>query len=279
MSPFQEMEEIHDSFYAGLYAKVLADTKDIKKLDEFTEFMVLRSRIFCGQIDFVINQVKAQSSDMHKGVYLLAQSKKCNNVTEISNLLPKDDETTVATSPYYAICKAMLLIQTENISEALIILSGHKNDEAIAEKIHCLLLLNRPDIAQKELENISSQILRNIWTALVSLYLEKEEVRKSLYSLQDIADRLPLSPLLANAIACCYSALGEWDMAQMTIQNAAENFPNDESVIINQAVALHRGNDYEKLKTQVQMVMSLNNDYTKNINEMLKDFDDTVARL
>ena len=96
---------------------------------------------------------------------------------------------------------------------------------------------------------------------------------------RDIADRLPLSPLLANAISCCYCALGEWDNAQMSIQNASENFPNDDSIMINQAVALHRGTDYEKLKQQIQMVMSLNNSYTKSINDMLKDFDDTASRL
>ena len=65
----------------------------------------------------------------------------------------------------------------------------------------------------------------------------------------------------------------------MSIQNASENFPNDDSIMINQAVALHRGTDYEKLKQQIQMVMSLNNSYTKSINDMLKDFDDTASRL
>lgn len=74
-------------------------------------------------------------------------------------------------------------------------------------------------------------------------------------------------------------ALGQWESAQMTIQNAAESFPNDDATTINYAISLHRTEDYEKAKEQISLVNSLHNSYIDQLNEKLQEFDTTVERL
>ena len=273
------MEEIKEKFYVGLYQKVISDASAMKGADEEIEFIVLRSRILIGQADFVLNYAKSQETPLQKGVYILAKAKKCATPEEISALIPTDDETLYATSEVYAISKATACLQAERVTDALAIISNNSHPEAVCLKIQCLLQMNRADLAEKELENINNQILKNIWTAFVALYQGKDEIQRSLFALQDLAERFESSPLLANAMACCHFALGEWENGNMDIQSTAENYPNDEAIQINKAVVAHRTNDYEKLKTQISLVTSMNNKYMRNINDMLKDFDETATRL
>ena len=273
------MEELQEYFYVGLYQKVVKESSSLKKTDDETSFLVLRSQIEVGQTDFVLKTVKQQSNPIQKGVYLLAKAKKCSTPEEISALIPSDDEELVATSEYYAISKAILCIQAERVADALSIVCNLNHPEAICIKIHCLLLLNRADIAEKELETLNQPVLKSIWTAFVSLYQNKEAIQKALFSLQDLSERFELSPLLANAMACCHFALGEWESGNMDIQAALELYPNDETLQINKAVAYHRTNEYDKLKTQISLITSMKNQYTQNIENMLKDFDETAERL
>ena len=273
------MEELQEYFYVGLYQKVVNSASSIKNPDDMTSFMILRSYLSLGQTDFVLKTVRSQSNPLQKGVFLLAKAKKCNTPSEISELIPTDDEEIVATSEIYVISKATLCIQAERVADAMAIVSAINQPEAICLKIHCLLLLNRADLAEKELEKLEQPILKSIWTSFVSLYQNKDQIQKSLYSLQDLAERFEVSPLLANAMACCHFALGEWESGNMDIQSALEIYPNDDTLQINKAVALHRTNEYDKLKTQISLVTAMKNQYTQNIENMLKDFDETAERL
>ena len=273
------MEELQDFFYVGLYQKVLIAAQSLKNPDDEANFMILRSHLSIGQTDFILKTIKQQSNPIQKGVYLLAQAKKCSSPSEISALIPNDDNDILATSDFYAISKAMLCIQAERVADALTIVSGIQHPEAVCLKVHCLLLLNRPDLAEKELDNIQHPILKSIWTAFVSLYQNKDSIQKSLFALQDLAERFEISPLLANAMACCHFALGEWESGNMDVQSALEIYPNDETLQINKAVVLHRTNEFDKLKTQIELITSMKNQYMQNIENMLNDFDETAERL
>lgn len=272
------MNEIKDKFYIGDYSKVAAEGG--KSMDEETEFVVLRSRIMIGQADFVINSTKALDTPMKQGVNLLARAKKLNSPTEIGELLKTiTDDGGSMTSHYYAICKATLHSQIGNIIEALRTLNNIDHPEASALRIHCYLNINRTDLAKNELEKLSNSTLGMIWKAFVGLYLTKEDIQSALYSLQDLSERYKMTPLLSNAIACCHFALGEWETAQMILNNASETYPNDETIIINSAVSLQRTPEIEKLQTQMTLLSEVKNKYTEALNEMLQDFDATASRL
>lgn len=275
-------EEIKELYYLGFYTKVVNDAANAKK-DEDTEFMVMRSRLALNQIDFVINATKQLATPVHKGINLLAKSMKAKSTEAIEELLQGVDETMQRTSPLYAVCIGIVNLRMNKISEALEVLNGVNHPEAAAVRIQALLSINRPDLATAELDNIPQPVQQKICRIFIALCKDKETVRQASLDLQDLADgfaRYGDSALISNAMAICHFVAGEWESAAAATEVATEKFPNDETVSINRAVALAHTTEYEKLKTQVEMIHSFEkNSYKAKIDEMLRDFDETAARL
>ncbi|KAK8848231.1 Coatomer subunit epsilon [Tritrichomonas musculus] len=273
------IEELKETYYLGSYTKVVNDSTSYKKDDEEVEFIVLRSRLALNQIDFVLNATRAQTNNVQKGINLLANALKLSSQEEIQNLLGNIDQSLLQISDYYAICVAIIHLRINNYLDALSILDGVQHDEAVALRIQVLLSINRNDLAEAEISNIKDPNLSKICMAQIGIVKGGDAARDSLYSLQDIADRGISTPLLQNMLASCFFAVGEWENAASTMIVASEKFPNDEATQINQAVALSHGTDFEKLQTQLSLIKSLKNSYANTLNDMLKDFDETAARL
>lgn len=273
------IEELKETYYLGSYTKVVNDSTSYKKDDEEVEFIVLRSRLALNQIDFVLNATRAQTNNVQKGINLLANALKLSSQEEIQNLLGNIDQSLLQISDYYAICVAIIHLRINNYLDALSILDGVQHDEAVALRIQVLLSINRNDLAEAEISNIKDPNLSKICMAQIGIVKGGDTARDSLYSLQDIADRGISTPLLQNMLASCFFAVGEWENAASTMIVASEKFPNDEATQINQAVALSHGTDFEKLQTQLSLIKSLKNSYANTLNDMLKDFDETAARL
>lgn len=273
------IEELKETYYLGSYTKVVNDSTSYKKDDEEVEFIVLRSRLALNQIDFVLNATRAQTNNVQKGINLLANALKLSSQEEIQNLLGNIDQSLLQISDYYAICVAIIHLRINNYLDALSILDGVQHDEAVALRIQVLLSINRNDLAEAEISNIKDPNLSKICMAQIGIVKGGDAARDSLYSLQDIADRGISTPLLQNMLASCFFAVGEWENAASTMIVGSEKFPNDEATQINQAVALSHGTDFEKLQTQLSLIKSLKNSYANTLNDMLKDFDETAARL
>lgn len=273
------IDDLKESYYLGSYTKVINDSSSFRKDDEEVEFIVLRSRLALNQIDYVINATNGQTNNVQKAINLLATSMKLSDQKEIQNLIQNADSSLLKISEYYAICAGIIYLRLGNFSEVLSILDGVNHDEAIALRIQALIPINRSDLASSILPDIKDPNLSKICSAQIGISLGDAAARDALYSLQDISDRGISTPLLQNLLASCFFAVGEWENGNNAMIVASEKFPNDETTAINQAVALSHGTDYEKLVTQIDLVKSFNNSYTSTLNDLLKDFDDTAARL
>jgi len=269
------MDDIRERFYVGMYSRIVREANSVR-MDEESEFIVMRSRIFIDQADFVIEKCKNATTPLHRGLLVLANAKKLKTSTEKAAIVPKDEENQ---SIYFNLCKSTVLLEANMPGEALSCVITIDHPEAAAIRVHSYIGLFRIDLAEKELPRVTNEVLRTLCTAYVSLYKGNESVKSSLFALQDLSERFEMTPLLSNTISCCHFALGEWETAQMTLQNAVEKFPNDESIRINNAVATLRTNDYEKIQSQISLVTSTKNHYTDYIDQLLKDFDDTAQRL
>ncbi|OHS95420.1 Coatomer epsilon subunit family protein [Tritrichomonas foetus] len=273
------IEDLKESYYLGCYTKVVNDSTSFRKEDEEVEFIVLRSRLALNQIDFVLNATRSQANNVQKGINMLANALKLQDDQEILNLLDTADKSLLKLSDYYAICIAIIHLRVKNYTDALMVLNGVEHDEAVALRIQSLISINRIDLAESELPDIKDPNLSKVCAAHIGIVKGGDSARDSLYSIQDISDRGISTPLLQNMLAACFFAVGEWENASSAMIVASEKFTSDETTIINQAVALSHGTDYEKLQTQLNLVRSLKNPYTAGIEEMLKDFDQTAARL
>ena len=248
------MEELINNYYLGYYQKVISDGSLMKKPVPEIEFMLLKSRIALGQIDFVISTTKAEDSNVKKALSLLSRflkSKDASLIESLDNNLTKD--------PYYAICVSIILMNLERYLDALKILRGIKHSEAGALRVQSYLSLGLIDRAEAELPSIDNEIQNILSSAAVSLYQNTDSVSEVLSKLLDTADSCGQSLLIQNTIAVCRFALSEWDTAYGEIQTCSTQNPQDESTEINMAVAMNQVADFNSFETQVDLVVSKNN--------------------
>ena len=274
-----QLEDLKESYYFGAYSKVISDSASLRSSDPEVEFLVLRSRLAQNQVDFVLNATRSQANNVQKALNLLANVLKAGNDDKIRQILADADKSLLQLSEHYAICVGIAYLRIGAYTEALNVLNGIEHDEAIALKIQALIGINRVDLAEEELPNIKDQNLSKVCAAHVGIINGGDSARDVLYAIQDILDRGISTPLLHNLVAGCFFAIGEWENATNAMTVAIEQFPNDESTNINQAVVLSHGTEYEKLHTQLELIKSFNNPYTNELNEMLKDFDQTASRM
>jgi hypothetical protein len=268
-------------YYLGYYARVASQARP-KKEDEELEFFVLRSRIALGQVDAVISQTQSQSNASQKGVALLAQALKSASPDDVEQLFASRDETLQRTSPNYAVCLAVISLQTEQFARALEILHGVSTPEAVALRIQGYLGLYRIDLAEQELANVGNDVLAKLCRGYIALFKDRDAVQLALNDFQDLNETFGagVSPLLSNAIAVCHFALGEWEAGYGVVKALSEQVQN-ETTAINLAVATaHLGKQFEEIKAQVDLARGVpGSQYARKIEELLKDFDDTAARL
>jgi hypothetical protein len=276
--------DIQDLFYVGLYSRVTQEVGSIPKDDEELEFLVLRSRLALNQIDFVLNATRQQANAAQKGCSLLAQALKTPSPDDVERILGGRDEMLVRTSPIYAIALSLINLRAERYSDALEILNGIVHPEAAALRIQAFLAINRVDLAESELENVTDHVLAKISRGYVSLYQDPEAIRRALSDFEDLNDTYKssgISSLLGNAIAVCHFALGEWETGGGVVKVITDSFPTDQTAAINLGVArCHTSKTLDELKNQIDLIRSFQqNTYNLKIDEMLHEFDEVAARL
>jgi hypothetical protein len=278
------VDDLHTLYYLGYYTRVAKESPNLKKDDQDLEYMVLRSRLALGQLRFVEESCKPQANATQKGVYLLAQSLSATSTDQIDQLLSRRDDSLLRVSPHYAMCLAIIQLSLDRPSQALELLNGVAHPEAAALRIEALLAIARVDLAEIELSTISNDVLQKLNRGFIAFYKDSDAIQLALNDFMDLNDTFRsygTSLLLANAIAVCHFALGQWESGFTAITPVREQFPNDETTAINLAVATaHTAKRFEEIRTQIEVVKALQrNRYRVKIDEMLEDFNQTAERL
>lgn len=272
------MEDIKELFFLGLYDRVVSEKISVG--DDERTFYYLRARINLNQFDFVESKISNKDTSLKKGIYMLLEAKKNSSVSSLLALLDEfKDDITVNDNIYFIICKAMIYIQLKQYTECLDIMNNIEHPEVHLLKIQTYLLMNKYELADEEVESIESPIIKTAFNGLVSLFKDSSSAESALFSLQDMIDRFGASPFLVNLISCCHFKLQQWDSLQDVLFKDVEKFSSDPSIIINSTLALQRVGDSSKVKPQIDVLKKTKCSYTDNINDMLKNFDETVNML
>jgi tetratricopeptide (TPR) repeat protein len=273
-------DDLAELFYLGFYTKVSNAPSSVLKNEEGLEFLWHRSRLALGQIDAVISACRSGSNTAQKSCALLAEAFKSPD--SIPDILSRRDPDLLRTSPLYAIALAIIYLRTDSYPEALEVLDNVTHPEAASLRIQALLGLNRVDLAKQQLSNVTHLTLEKLARGYIALYEDREQVQRTVNDFLDLRDRFRsygTSALLENAIAVCLFATGDWDSGYETVKAIAEQFPNDETTAINLAVGLcHNSNKFDEIDRQIQLVQSFkSNKYTRKLEELLQEFDETAA--
>lgn len=273
------MEEIQELFYLGFFSKLINDT-NLKTNNEEIEFILYRSRLTLGQIDFVLNSVKNGTTPIQKGIFLLSNCLKISDITKIPEYLSTNIDKSLKTlSSHYSICISLCYMIAEQYGEALEYLFGVTHQESSSLKISCYLFIDRIDLAEEELNNISNPILKSISNALIGLKKDQNSIKTALFSLLDLSERFDYSPLLANLISLCHFSIGEYEQGNNILLSINEKFSNDQCLMINSIVIGIKNSDLIKIKTDISFLINSNNKYSNNLKVLLEDFNETSKRI
>ena len=271
--------ELRERFYLGFFSKVIEMSTSFDKGNEEVEFLVLRSRLYQNQVDFVLNTTKTQNTPVQKGIYLLSQSIKHHDKEYAVQLLETVDQSLLRTSKYYCICLGIINIKYERYYEALEFLNTIDDSEAASLRVQSLLCISRYDLAEAELSQVTEPILRTLCQCYVSVYKGDDCAKNALFSLLDLSERFESSPVLCNLVSVCHFIIGEWESGRSAAQSACEQFPGDEPAAVNSAVALCHSAPCDRLSTQLSLIRNFRNAYNASIDDMLKIFDETASRI
>ena len=272
------IEDIRDLFYLGYYNKVIDARSSIRDNEE-VEYMMAYSYLSLKQVDFVLN--KGETTPVRKGACLFGRCLKLEgDKDKILEILSNEiDQDMISNSCYYAIFAAIVNIKIKDYYEALKILNKFDDQNVSVIRIQALLGINRVDLAEYELKQITNGISNTVAKTYVGLIKGEEETKAALFSLLDLYDRYQDSPVILNLMVACHYAVGEWENGQNIVSILHDKFNNDPSVDINYAIGLSHSSEFSKFKTQISLVKNYKNSYNSSILSMLKDFDKTAENL
>lgn len=280
LSDLQIMEELADYYYLGFYQKVATDGSK-PEIPEEGQFMVYRSNLALGKVDYVINQTRRGDSPMAKGINILANVMKMeDNDTKVKYITDNFDIQAKNGSQYYTICITICYLLCNKPGDALELIHDLKHPEAGMIRIQALLALDRPELASEEIPNISNKALSDIAQGVVAIRTQ-ENLNKAINDLLDQHDRYSqlVSPLLDSLIATCRFLLNEKELAIGDLAQDVNQFPNDPNVIINDFVLSIPSADAKQISDKVALVNSTKCQYSSNIAQMLEQFDQKAAEI
>ena len=266
---------MQDYYFAGNYARLLKDFADDKSNDG--QFMILRSEIMVGHVDFVIKQTSNTSaSPVYPGINLLANVIKAgdNKKDYISEHV---DQQLKITNQYYSACLAVAYLLADQKEEAIETIALSQFFEAPLIKVQCYLAFNRLDLAEACISEAKNDTLKHILIAVVAIHKDPQTMKNgdqitilnATNFLLDKADIHGMTPLLSSLISSLYFISGESDDAIKTINDTT----SDPTTDINKAVYEFPTSDLSKVQSEIDRITSTPSAYADKIKELNEEFE------
>ena len=272
---------MYDYYFAGNYARLLKEFADNKSNDG--QFMILRSELMVGHVDFVIKQTaNADASPVYPGINLLANVIKSgdNKKDYISEHV--DDQLKI-TNQYYSACLAVAYLLADQKEDAIETIARSQFFEAPLIKAQCYLAFNRLDLVEECVSEAKNDTLKHILIALVAIHKDPQQMKNgdqitllnATNFLLDKADIHGMTPLLSSLISSLYFISGEADSAIKTINDTTPDPTTD----INKAVYEFPTSELNKIQSEIDRITSTPSAYANKIKELNDEFDTAAQEI
>lgn len=287
-----ELFDLKNAFYTGNYQTCINEAGKLKVTDPGVsmERDVLLYRAYLGQRKWrvVLEEVKPSSPSLLQPLKLLAQFLSANPAKRESILLGLDAEMAgnVDVSNYVQLLvAATIYLHMDQPESALRVLHPSDHLECVAMRLQTLLVLNRPDLARKELkalqekdEDATVTQLAQAWTNMAT---GGDKIQEAYYIYQEMIDKLGGTALLLNGQAVTFLAQGKYAEAETALQEAIEKDPNNPETLVNMIVlAQHQGKQPEVCSRYLSQLKDLepSHSFLLKLEQKEADFARMVAQ-
>jgi len=287
-----ELFDLKNAFYTGNYQTCINEAGKLKLSDPAIslERDVLLYRAYLAQRKWrvVLEEVKPSSPALLQPLKLLAQFLSGNSAKRDSIVVDLDAQMAgnVDVSNFVQLLvAATIYLHADQPESALRVLHPSDHLECVAMRLQTLLVLNRPDLARKELkvmqekdEDATVTQLAQAWT---NMSTGGDKIQEAYYIYQEMIDKLGGTALLLNGQAVTFLAQGKYAEAETALQEAIEKDPNNPETLVNMIVlAQHQGKQPEVCSRYLSQLKDLepNHSFLLKLDQKEADFDRMVKQ-
>ncbi|XP_026325915.1 coatomer subunit epsilon [Hyposmocoma kahamanoa] len=247
-----ELFDVKNAFYVGNYQQAINEAQSVKPSSPLVALQrdayLYRSYIAQGNYRIVLQELKSADPMLQplKSLvdYLSPGASKPVIVADIDARVAKGTELS---NEIFIIVAATIYYHEENYEAALKILHGTESLEHRAFSLQCLLAMNRPDLARKQLKLLQDIEDDGTLTQLAQAWLNLAQggpgVQDAHYSIMELSERLgALGAGPAAVGAAAAASRGMWEEAEQQLTEALARAPQHPDLLLGLAVtAAHAG--------------------------------------
>jgi len=287
-----ELFEIKNALYIGNYQHCINEAQKIQTRDEAVKLErdVLINRALLGQRKYgvVQAQVREGAPPQLQALKLLAKFLQSPNtqsgaVEALDSLCAST--TLTAGAEVVPLCAAAARGHQGDWEGALRVLSPREELECRAHSVHCLLAINRPDCAKKELAKMADSdgdaTLTELATAWLHIATGGEKLQDAYYIYQELMDKYTPTAMLLAGQGAVFLGQGRLEEAEAALQEAAQKDPHCADTLVGLMVWSGRaGKPTEETSRYMEQLKDSHKHHVivKGLEQRELDFDRVAAQ-
>ncbi|KAL0821309.1 hypothetical protein ABMA28_005903 [Loxostege sticticalis] len=286
-----ELFDVKNSFYVGNYQQAINEALSINGSTPLIalqkDAFLYRSYIAQGNHRIVLQELK-NADPMLQPLKSLVEylSPGANKPVIVADIDARVAKGTELANEIFLLVAATIYYHEENYEAALKILHGAESLELRAFTLQCLLAMNRPDLAKKQLKLLQDIEDDGTLTQLAQAWLNLSQggpgVQDAHYSIMELAERLgALGAGPAAVGAAAAASRGMWEEAEQLVTEAQARAPQQPDLLLAQAVAAaHQGKPQEVSGRYLAQLLDSHPEhpFTKEYNAKSNEFKRLTAQ-
>ncbi|KPJ14457.1 Coatomer subunit epsilon [Papilio machaon] len=279
-----ELFDVKNAFYIGNYQQAINEAQNLNPSSPLAAFQrdafLYRSYIAQGNFRIVMQELKTADPMLQPLKTLVDYlSPGANKPVIVADIDARVAKGTELINDIFLLVAATIYYHEDNYEAALKILHGSESLELRAFTLQCLLAMNRPDLAKKQLKLLQDIEDDGTLTQLAQAWLNLTQggpgVQDAHYSIMELSEKLgALGAGPAAVGAAAAASRGMWEEAEQMLREAQARAPHQPELLLGLALtAAHSGKPAEVSSRYLAQLLDSHPDhpfskeYTAKTNE------------
>jgi len=242
---------VKNSFFLGCYQQAISEALSANNVSDagrvLVTFYMYRAYIEQGQHRMVLDDVSHSAPLALQAVKLLASYVSTGREGKdlaLAQLKEWLSGPSAAAEPQLLLIAGLVFCHEGDYKEALKYTHQSTDLETMSLVAHIYLLMNRIDLARKQVslmqQSDDDATLTKLAGAWVAMAEGGDKYQEAYLELQELAEKYNLSLMLSNGMALASLHMGKYDEAERLLQEALSKSASDVDTLANMVVCMHQ---------------------------------------